>query len=55
LKSIKCYLPLWSARQQLFTMLAVLSFLFKTSVELRLENLDLQHQLGALRRSAPNV
>jgi len=30
-----------------------LSCLFKTSVELRLENLALRHQLGVLRRSAP--
>jgi hypothetical protein len=49
---IKCYLLLWSARQQLLT-LGVLSSLFKTSVELRLENLALRHQLGVLRRSAP--
>jgi len=34
-------------------MLDVLSSLFKTSVELRLENLALRHQLGVLRRSAP--
>jgi hypothetical protein len=34
-------------------MLGVLSSLFKTSVELRLENLALRHQLGVLRRSAP--
>jgi transposase InsO family protein len=31
----------------------VLASLFKTSVELRLENLALRHQLGVLRRSAP--
>jgi putative transposase len=35
------------------TLLGVLSSLFKTSVELRLENLALRHQLGVLRRSAP--
>ena len=34
-------------------MLGVLPSLFKTSVELRLENLALRHQLGVLRRSAP--
>ena len=38
-------------------MLAVLGSLFKTSfktsAELRLENLALRHQLGVLRRSAP--
>jgi putative CocE/NonD family hydrolase len=39
---IKCYLLLWSARQQLLTLLGVLSSLFKTSVKLRLENLALQ-------------
>jgi hypothetical protein len=50
---IKRYLLLRSARQQLLTLLGVLSSLFKTSVELRLENLALRHQLGVLRRSAP--
>ena len=49
---IKCCLLLWSARQQMLTLLGVLSSLFKTSVELRLENLALRHQLGVLRRSA---
>ena len=34
-------------------MLVLLSSLFKTSAELRLENLALRHQLGVLRRSAP--
>ena len=33
--------------------MSVLSSLFKTSAELRLENLALRHQLGVLRRSAP--
>jgi hypothetical protein len=51
---IKRYLLLRSARQQLLTLLGVLSSLFKTSVELRLENLALRHQLGVLRRSAPS-
>ena len=50
---IKCCLLLWSARQQMLMLLGVLSSLFKTSVELRLENLALRHQLGVLRRSAP--
>jgi putative transposase len=53
LRLIKCYLLLWSGRQELLTLLGVLSSLFKTSVELRLENLVLRHQLGVLRRSAP--
>jgi hypothetical protein len=48
-----CHLLLWSARQQLLTLLGVLSSLCKTSVELRLENLALRHQHGVLRRSAP--
>ena len=34
-------------------MLRALGSLFKTSAELRLENLALRHQLGVLRRSAP--
>jgi transposase InsO family protein len=34
-------------------MLGLLSSLFKTPAELRLENLALRHQLGVLRRSAP--
>src|SRR3954447_5098483 len=50
---LKYYLRLWLARQQLLTMLGVLSSLFKTSAELRLENLALRHQLGVLRRSTP--
>jgi hypothetical protein len=50
---VHCHLLLWSARQQLLTLLSVLSSLFKTSLELRLENLALRHQLGVLRRSAP--
>jgi hypothetical protein len=37
----------------MLTLLGELSFLFKTSVELRLENLALRHQRGVLRRSAP--
>jgi hypothetical protein len=53
LRLIKCYLLLWSVRQQLLLLLGVLSSLFKTSIELRLENLALRHQLGVLRRSAP--
>jgi len=40
------------AHQQLLTILSFLSSLFKTSTELRLENLALRHQVGVLRRSA---
>jgi hypothetical protein len=47
------YLLLWSVHQRLLSLLGVLSSLFKTSIELRLENLALRHQLGVLRRSAP--
>src|SRR4051794_952520 len=50
---LKYYLRLWLARQQLLTMLGPLSSFFKTSPELRLENLALRHHLGVLRRSAP--
>src|SRR5689334_14388279 len=46
-------LGLWWAGRQLVTMLGILGSLFKTSTELRLENLALRHQLGVLRRSAP--
>jgi putative transposase len=53
LRLIQCYLLLRSVRQQLLALLDVLSSLFRTSVELRLENLALRHQLGVLRRSAP--
>src|SRR4051812_40504364 len=50
---LKYYSRLWLARQQLLTMLGLLSSFFKTSAELRLENLALRQQLGVLRRSAP--
>jgi hypothetical protein len=53
LRLIHYCLLLWMPRQQLLTVLGVLSSLFKTSAELRLENLVLRHQLGVLRRSAP--
>ena len=50
---INCYLRLWLAGQQLVTMVGLLGSFFKTSAELRLENLALRHQLGVLHRSAP--
>jgi len=50
---IEYCLRLWLAGQQLLTMLNLLPSLFKTSAELRLENLALRHQLGVLRRCAP--
>ena len=39
---INCYLLVCLARQQLLTVLSVLSSLFKTSLELRVENLALR-------------
>jgi hypothetical protein len=50
---IEYCLRLSLAVQQLLTMLNLLSSLFKTSAELRLENLVLRHQLGVLRGSVP--
>jgi hypothetical protein len=50
---INCHRLLWSAYNYLLTWLGVLSYLFKSSVELRLENVALRQQLGVLRRSAP--
>jgi hypothetical protein len=44
---------LWSTWQRLFIVLGALASMFKTSAELRLENLALRQQLGVLRRSAP--
>jgi hypothetical protein len=43
----------WSAQQRLFTVLAALTSMLKTSAQLRLENLALRQQLVVLRRSAP--
>jgi hypothetical protein len=53
LRLIKHCLRLWWAGQQLLTMVGLLGSLFKTSAELRLENLALRQQLGVLRRSVP--
>ena len=46
-------LLLWSTWQWLFSVLGALASLFKTSADLRLENLALRQQLAVLRRSAP--
>jgi hypothetical protein len=46
-------LLVWSAAQRLFMALSALASMFKTSAQLRLENLALRQQLGVLRRSAP--
>ena len=53
LKLINCYLLLWSARQRLFTVCVAFASLFRTSAQLRLENIALRQQLMVLRRSAP--
>jgi hypothetical protein len=53
LELIDFQLLLWSIWQRLFIVLGALASMFKTSAELRLENLALRQQLGVLRRSAP--
>jgi hypothetical protein len=53
LKLIDFHLLLRSAQQHLFNVLGALASMFKTSSQLRLENLALRQQLAVLRRSAP--
>jgi transposase InsO family protein len=53
LKLIDFDLLLRSARQRLFAVIGALASMFKTSAQLRLENLALRQQLAVLRRSAP--
>ena len=53
MKLINFYLLLWSARQRLFELFGAVVSLFKTSAQLRLENIALRQQLAVLRRSAP--
>ena len=53
MKLSNCDLLLWPAWQRLLAVLGALHSMFKTSAELRLENLALRQQLGVLRRSAP--
>ena len=50
---IAFHLFLCSLQQHLLTMFAVLASVFKTSVQLRVENLALRQQLMVLRRSTP--
>ena len=50
---IDFHLFLCSARQALFVVLGAATSMFKTSAQLRLENLALRQQLAVLRRSAP--
>ena len=53
MKLINFYLFLWSSGQRLFAVFAAVASLFKTSAQLRLENIALRQQLAVLRRSAP--
>jgi hypothetical protein len=53
LELIDFQLLLWSTWQWLFGVLGALASMFKTSADLRLENLALRQQLAVLRRSAP--
>ena len=53
LKLIDFGLLLRSAQQHLFNVLGALAAMFKTSSQLRLENLALRQQLAVVRRSAP--
>ena len=53
MKLIDFHLLLRSAQQHLFNLLGALASMFKTSSQLRLENLALRQQLAVLRRSAP--
>jgi hypothetical protein len=53
LKLINFRLLLRLAQQHLFNVLGALASMFKTSSQLRLENLALRQQLAVLRRSAP--
>jgi hypothetical protein len=53
LKLINLYLFLWSWRQRLFEIFDAVASLFKSSAQLRLENIALRQQLAVLRRSAP--
>jgi hypothetical protein len=53
LKLIDFHLLFWRAQQRLLAVLGALMSMFKTSAQLRLENLALRQQLTVLRRSAP--
>ena len=53
LKLIDFHLFLWSLQQHMLTALTMVGSVFKTSAQLRLENLALRQQLAVLRRSAP--
>ena len=53
MKLIDFHLFLWSLQQHVLTALTMVGSVFKTSAQLRLENLALRQQLAVLRRSAP--
>jgi hypothetical protein len=53
LKLIDFYLLFWRAQQRLVGVLRALTSMFKTSTQLRLENLASRQQLMVLRRSTP--
>jgi putative transposase len=53
LKLINFYLFLSSARQRWLAVFGLVAWVFKTSAQLRLENIALRQQLTVLRRSAP--
>jgi hypothetical protein len=53
LKLIDFRLFLWSARQALFTAVGGVASMFKSSAQLRLEDIASRQQLTVLRRSAP--
>jgi hypothetical protein len=53
LKLIDFPLLFWSAQQHLLTVVGALTAMFKTSAQLRLENLALRLQLAVLCRSTP--
>jgi putative transposase len=50
---IDFHLLFWRAQERLFAMLGILTAMFKTSAQLRLENLALRLQRTVLRRSVP--
>jgi putative transposase len=53
LRLIDFHLLFWRAQERLLAVLGALTAMFKTSAQLRLENLALRQQLTVLRRSAP--
>jgi transposase InsO family protein len=53
LKLIDFLVFLWTARERMFAVFGAMNSLFKTSAQLRLENVALRQQLAVLRRSAP--